>query len=116
MMHYLNPRLHAAVPDWPYGRDQRTTATFLIERHPTRGERAVRTTVDPRTGRASKPKAGRWSPCVRIVDGLDGRIYLLEDSRTHLTVMQGTMQLQAETIWPEDARYDALRLAMINTA
>lgn len=57
---YSNPRMEAVILDWPHGRD-RTTCTFRIEQHPTRGERGTRFTIDPKTGRpsATKTQIGR---------------------------------------------------------
>lgn len=106
-MQYTNPRTQCTINDWPSGR-HRTTATFRIETHPTRGERVVRTTLHPKTGRPSAPKTTTYARRVRIVDGDDGRTYLVEDTGTHLTVRQGNMQYEQETLWPRDPRYSTL--------
>ena len=114
-LQYSNPRRQATIEGWPYGK-YRTTATFAIETHPTRGERAVRVTIDPKTGRPTKPKTLTYARQVRIVDGDDGRTYLLERSRYSgsLSVMRGDMQFQEETVYDTDARYPAL-LALFDT-
>lgn len=110
---YSNPRMHARIEQWPWGRDLRTTATFVIETHPTRGQRAVRTTIDPKTGRVSKPKALTYARQARIVDGDDGRTYIAELGiySQSISIMRGDMQLQAESITADDPRHAAL-LAM----
>jgi len=107
-MQYRNPSMTLTVHDWPYGQ-YRTTATFTIETHPTRGQRGTRTTVDPKTGRTSKPKTLTFARQARIVEGDDGRTYILEQTQscTHLSVMQSNMQFQQETIFPDDDRYSA---------
>jgi hypothetical protein len=97
-----------SISDWPYGRDLRTTATFTIETHPTRGQRGTRTTIDPKTGRTSKPKTLTFARQARIVDGDDGKTYILEDTGNHLQVMQSNMQFQQEALWPDDPRYAGL--------
>lgn len=114
-MQYSNPRLDATIEDWPYG-SARTTAIFSIETHPTRGQRAVRETIDPRTGRASKPKTLTYAQHARLVDGEDGRLYIAElgHSSNLISIMQGTMQYQQEVIGPEDARH-ATVLAFFTT-
>lgn len=108
-MMYTNPRTTATMTDWPSGQ-YRTTAHFRVEAHPKRGERGVRVTIDPKTGRPCKPKTLTYADKVRIVDGDDGKTYFLEQSRfsTHLSVMQSNMQFQQELIDAEDPRYEAL--------
>lgn len=109
-MQYSNPRTHAVIEDWPFGQ-YRTTATFYIETHPKRGERGVRVTRDPKTGRNNKPKALTFARQARIVDGADGKTYILE---THhhgdgVSVMQSNMQFQHEVLYPGNPDYDAAR-------
>lgn len=106
-MHYTNPRTHVVVDDWPHGR-QRTTATFTVETHPTRGQRGVRQTINPKTGEPAKPKTLTYADRVTIVDGDDGRLYFAELCGTHISIMQATMQLQQECIWPRDPRFAVL--------
>lgn len=104
MTTYSNPRTHAVIPDWPIGRN-RCTATFTIETDAKRGERAVRTTV-------GKPKKLTFAKKARIVDGDDGRTYILElGFYGNISVMQGTMQYQHEVVYADNPRYPAL-LAM----
>jgi hypothetical protein len=108
-MHYSNPRQDCTIDDWPYGQS-RTQARFYIDRDERKGERGVRTTVDPKTGRVSKPKTLTYAAQACIVDGEDGKTYILElaKSYTHLSVMQSNMQYQQETIFPDDPRFNEL--------
>lgn len=108
---YSNPRMHAVIENWPSG-SMRTTATFAIETHPTRGQRATRFTLRPKTGKPSATKVLTYASKVRIVDGDDGKTYILElsDNYGFITVMQGGMQFEHETIWP---RHDGERFAAV---
>jgi hypothetical protein len=82
---------------------------FTIEQHPTRGERAVRVLVTTE-GRAFKPKKLTYAAKVRIVDGSDGRTYIAELTRSgFVSIMQGDMKYQAETIHEDNARFSEVR-------
>jgi hypothetical protein len=101
MTTYSNPRTEATVEDWPSGK-RRVTAVFTVERHPKRGERAVRTT----TGR---PRALNYAPKVRIVDGDDGRIYIAHlTNYGHISIMRGTMDYGHDTVFEHEPRYAEL--------
>lgn len=65
-----NPRLDARIADYPLGGDRRGECHFWVETHPKRGQRVLRQTT-------GKPKAGTYQAAVVIVDGSDGRTYLL---------------------------------------
>ncbi|HEV2098526.1 MAG TPA: hypothetical protein VGR45_06315 [Stellaceae bacterium] len=100
MTTYSNPRMSAVIEDWPIGR-KTCAATFQIEQNGQRGERAVRTTI-------GKPKKLTYATKARIVDGDDGRTYIVELAyHGGITVMKGTMDHVAEpdAIWPRDPRY-----------
>lgn len=100
---YSNPRMEATISDWPYGKF-RTIAHFTIETT-SRGQRAIRTTVDPKSGRLSAPKMLTFAVLARIVDGSDGRTYIAEENGSHITIMRGDMKYQHETIFPDNPRY-----------
>ena len=107
-MNYSNPRMEAVIDSWPIGRD-RTTATFRIESVPGRGQRGTRFTIDPKTGRPSAIKTLTYARQARIVDGDDGRTYIIELSMYgHISVMQGGMKFEAESVHPGDPRYAAM--------
>jgi hypothetical protein len=106
---YSNPRMHAVIENWPNG-GKRTTATFNIESHPTRGQRATRTTVNPKTEKPSAPKTLTYARMCRIVDGDDGKTYLLNlTSFGHLSVFQSNMQYNHESIFRSDPHYLSTR-------
>jgi protein involved in polysaccharide export with SLBB domain len=92
MTSYSNPRMQATIEDWPSGK-RRVTAAFVIESDPRRGERAVRTTT-------GAPKKLTYAKKVRIVDGDDGRVYILElqPLSGFIHVMRGTMDYTYENI------------------
>ncbi len=66
---FSNPRLVAEFTDWPSG-GKRVPCRFAVEEHPSRGWRISRTTT-------GKPKYTRYTGPACIVDGDDGRTYLL---------------------------------------
>jgi hypothetical protein len=102
MPKYSNPRMRAVIENWPHG-SQRVTATFSIEQHPTRGERAVRVTT-------GAPKKLTFARKMRIVDGDDGRTYIAELSvYGHITIMRGDMKFNEETIFDREPRHAELR-------
>ena len=91
---YTNPRLHAEIDNWPFG-SKRVKAIFDIEQT-NKGERATRITENPKTGGFNKPKKLTYARKQRIVDGDDGRTYILVLSEYgHVSVMQGDMKYQA---------------------
>jgi hypothetical protein len=103
MTEYSNPRMSAIVTNWPSG-GKRVTAKFEIERDAKRGERGVRTT----TGKRKKLTYGR---AARVVDGDDGRTYVAVQAAHFgfITIFRGDFKYAAETIFPDDSRYTAVR-------
>lgn len=107
---YSNPRMNAVIDNWPIGRTS-TSAHFAIEQVPGKGERGTRYTIDPKTGKPSATKKLTYARKARIVDGDDGKTYIVELSGVygHITVMQGGMQFQAEgAIFRDNPRYTEL--------
>lgn len=96
---YSNPRISATIQNWPMGGGKRGPVVFEIQRVNNRGERALRTSFDG-MGRRSKPKKLTYAQQARIVDGDDGRTYILEDTGSHLSVMRGDMKYSEEAIFP----------------
>jgi len=113
-MLYSNPRMEAVIPDWPHG-SHRTTATFRIEQHPTRGERGTRFTIDPKTGKPSALKTLTYARKARIIDGDNGRTYIAELSPygDSVSIMRSDMKLQQEVIHERDPNH-AAALALFN--
>jgi hypothetical protein len=113
-MNYSNPRTEATFTDWPYG-TMRTTARFTIETKPGKGQRAVRVTINPKTGQPGAPKALTYCQRAAIVDGSDGKTYIAELSAYgFVSIMQSNMQFIAESIPAEDPRHAEL-VSMLKT-
>ena len=110
MWNYTKPRLEATIENWPYGR-HRVTAFFTIEKG-KRGERAVRVTENPKRGGLNKPKKLTYALKSRIVEGDDGRVYILSLSHFgQITVFESNFKYERETIHQDNARYpDLLKL------
>ena len=69
---FSNPRLSATFDNWPSG-GKRVNCTFLVEKG-TKSYRFSRTTT-------GKPKFNTYGGLAAIVDGSNGRTYLLQKSR-----------------------------------
>ena len=107
MMMYTNPRKSITIEDWPYG-SKRVKCCFSVEQVKTATgfkERAVRITVNPKTGAANKPKKLTYAHKVLFVDGSDGKTYIMQDVGWAINVMQSNMKLQQEYINRDDTRY-----------
>jgi hypothetical protein len=104
---FSNPRLSATVTDWPSGR-HRTTAMFEVEKHAARGERLVRTTLHPKTGRPGNPKKLTYARRVRLVDGSDGRTYILERTSSYIQLRNSNLYSYGDPVFPEDPGYAEL--------
>ena len=99
---YSNPRLTAVIEDWPLGASRRGPATFTIETHEKRGERAVRAT-------GGAPKKLTFARKMRIVDGDDGRTYIAAlTAYGHISITRGDMKLREEAVFEKDPRYASL--------
>jgi hypothetical protein len=82
-MTFSNPRTTAEFNDWPLGGSRRGLCKFFVETHPKRGMRVGRQTQNPKTGQMNAVKYTTYQPRVLIVDGDDGRTYILEDVRMY---------------------------------
>jgi len=76
MIRFTNPRLEATFDDWPMGGTKRGSCTFTVEHNAKRGWRFVRQTTF--NGRTAKPKTATYGGKAAIVDGEDGRTYLIQ--------------------------------------
>ena len=106
-----NPRTSVTIDDWPIGR-QRCRARFWIERKAGKGERACRITENKTRTGWNKPKRATYARRCAIVDGDDGRTYILSSGLGSVLVMQGDMKFSAGYVYPEDSQYDGLRLLL----
>ena len=71
MLTFTNPRLTATFTDWPLGGNKRGECRFAVETHPKKGHRICRVTT-------GKPKYSTYAGPSAIVDGSNGRTYLLQ--------------------------------------
>lgn len=106
MLQYSNLRREITIQDWPYG-NKRVKCHFYVE---TKGkkERAMRATVNPKTGNWNKPRKLTYASKVLFADGNDGKTYILQSVGWAISVMQSNMKLQEEYINVKDVRYQAL--------
>ena len=86
MLKFSNPRRKATFTDWPLGLQKRGQCVFEVEAN-KKGERINRTT----TGKPKSDIAYSGKGC--IVDGSDGRTYLLQFSDVYgfITIYQSNM-------------------------
>ena len=113
MTTYSNPRLTFTTNNWPYG-SKRTTATFLVEQT-SKGERVSRETINPKNGRANKPKKTTFSMKARIVDGSDSKTYIAALSEYgFITIMQSNLQFKEESIHPGNEKFNDIIILFDN--
>ncbi len=74
-MKFSNPRRIAEFTDWPIGGSARGNCRFSVESN-NKGERVSRTTTD-KNGRWCKPKYTTYGQKYVIVDGDDGKTYVM---------------------------------------
>ena len=97
-MQYTNPRKFAQFNDWPSG-NKRVYCTFQVEQG-TKGQRVRRVTDKPGCpGVKCSPKLTTYAKKVLLVDGDDGRIYIMEFTEYgFFSVMSSDMKHSHETI------------------
>lgn len=97
-MTYSNARTLAYFDDWPNGR-HRVKCRFDVEFDGKKGERVARATTN-KYGQWNKPKRTTYANRCAIVDGDDGKTYVLQESRNfrQICVMQSNLQYCEETI------------------
>ena len=94
-----NPRTYACIEDWPFGRHHRCKCVFNVE-ETKRGERVSRVTENKMKTGWNKPKKTTYETYFAIVDGDDGRTYLLSFNRDWqvLTLRSGDMKQHVKTV------------------
>ncbi len=100
-----NPRTYTLIEGWPFGR-RRCRAKFWVEGKPGR-ERVVRVTENKTRTGWNKPKKLTYARRCAIVDGDDGKTYLLCETQLYqsIGVMQGDMKFSAGYINNHDDRF-----------
>ena len=109
-MIYSNPRKIAKIDNWPLGGNKRGTCIFKVESNGNKGERVGRTTT-------GATKYGTYSPKVAIVDGDDGRTYILSNSKYgsgHLSI-QDSAFMSHESFFSDNPRL-AEMIALLDAA
>lgn len=97
-MEYSNPQTTMSFDDWPYG-NKRTGCVFTIQ-HSKGMERAIRITVNPKTGRPNKPKTTTYTVRTMFVTGDNGRLYIVKDIGWAFFIMKSDMTHTEESIYP----------------
>src|SRR3990167_11435413 len=88
-----NPRSMAVIENWPYGYLQRCKAEFVVETHPTRGQRVKRRTENKTKTGWNTPKHTSYARRFVICDGNDGMTYLIGDViNDAIGIWQGDMK------------------------
>lgn len=98
---FSNPRKTATIENWPSG-SRRVTATFEVEQT-KRGQRIARTTT-------GKPKKTTYCRMMAIVDGDDGKTYLLGVSTytEMITILSSDMKHSVRSVFDGDDEFETL--------
>lgn len=110
---FSNPRTTAVIENWPMGGRKRAICTFQVERDINRGYRVRRETT-------GKPLYTTFGGIAVIVDGSDGKTYILQYTKDFDCIriltggfMDATAQLnRTATVWPngnDDKYYEELK-------
>jgi len=102
---FSNPRSTAEFNDWPSGRD-RVQCKFYVEHDAKRGYRVCRQTTD-RDGKWCKPKTMTYSGLCAIVDGSDGKTYILQIAAMYgfVSVWRHDFMTACDAIFEADPRH-----------
>ena len=101
---FSNPRKSATIDGWPSGR-MRVQAKFEVEKHPTRGERVSRVTQTKNLMGWNAPHRTTYAEKFFIVDGDDGRTYMLGKLSGAVVVWSSDMKHIVEYVNLGDDRY-----------
>lgn len=115
---FSNPRLRAEFSDWPIGGSRRGKCVFNIEHKAGKGHRLTRVTENPKTGGWYKPQVNTYGGEAAIVDGSDGRTYVLQRAQGYSFIYIWRSDLfQGGTVHPSEdrVRFDTLN-ALIEEA
>ena len=98
---FTNPRTEAEFDDWPFGR-HRCKCRFTVETG-KRGQRVARVTENKTRTGWNKPKRTTYAPRFVIVDGSDGKTYLLSlgTYSPSVVIWMSDCQHTAETVYSD---------------
>jgi hypothetical protein len=111
MITFSNPRLEAVFEDWPIGGNKRGRCQFKVENGGKKGFRISRTTT-------GKPKYSTYANQCAIVDGSNGKTYLLQrlDISNSVHVMRsdfmdasGDLERTSSSFYQDNDIYNTLR-------
>jgi len=111
MLKFSNARRSATISDWPLGSGKRGPCTFTVEAG-SRGERISRVTT-------GKPKYTTYAQKACIVDGENGKTYLLLFLGDAVRIAQSDMQhdatreelgLPSAYVFRHHAEFEALKV------
>ncbi len=111
-MQYSNPRRLAKYDDWPIGGKNRGQCKFEVEVN-ARGERVLKSTTN-KHGSWCKPKATTYAKKCAIVDGDDGKTYILQ--LTDYAIRVETHDGMSAGYYGTDNEHFSLLREMIETA
>src|SRR3990167_4325424 len=72
---HTSPETACTMDDYPYGFRLRTSIRYWIETKPGYGQRMVSQTLNPKTGRWNKPKAGTYTPITVLLLDINGHVH-----------------------------------------
>lgn len=111
---FSNPRVLAEFADWPNGRN-RVKCRFYVEHDLKRGFRVCRQTTD-KNGQWCKPKMHTYASLSCIVDGSDGKTYILRSVPEYGMICVDRHDFMSESsVTLRDAEYQTL-LELIKAA
>lgn len=110
MLKFTNARKEACIENWPLGGNRRGVARFYTEAREGKGERVCRVTT-------GKPVLGNYYSKTAIVDGEDGKTYILGYTSQYgfIYIMQGDMKYSAGSVFPADPSFAEL-MELIDSA
>lgn len=105
---FSNARSTAEFDDWPSGRD-RVKCRFYTEHDQNRGYRVCRQTTDKK-GAWCKPKTTTFSGLCTIVDGSDGKTYVLRIANEYgfVSIYRHDFMTAYDSVFEADARHAEL--------
>jgi hypothetical protein len=110
MLTFSNPRMTAEFNDWPIGGANVGKCKFGFESHPKRGLRLTRQTTN-KYGSWCKPKLDTYGGPGAIVDGSDGKTYVLQfagEPYDFLYVKRHDF-MHAESVFPDNPRFQEFK-------
>jgi hypothetical protein len=105
---FTNARLEASFDDWPSGAN-RVQCRFYVEHNEKRGYRVCRMTTD-KAGNWCKPKERTYGGPCAIVDGSDGKTYILQIAKLYgfVSIIRHDFMDACDAVFDRDPRHAEL--------